>query len=104
MIKRATSSGLIERKAAPKLFTRTKDEIPLHRFYQEGVINIIDQKNVLQLTPDTVCLSIEIFRNFLLAEGGASKSWSKCLYLACISLAAKINEIVPPLMEDLEEV
>ena len=87
-----------------KLFCRTSEEPPLHRLYQDAVSSIIEQRNFLELAPDTVFLAIEILRSFLLAEQNVLRHSYKSLYLACISLAAKINEIMPPLMEELEEV
>ena len=87
-----------------KLFCRTSEEPPLHRLYQDAVSSIIEQRNFLELAPDTVFLAIEILRSFLLAEQNVLRHSYKPLYLACISLAAKINEIMPPLMEELEEV
>ena len=101
MIKRAASAKQLETTHSPKLFVRTCEENILHRLYQQSVSSIIDQRNFLELAPDTVFLAIEILRTFVLAETNLCKSWVKPLYLACISLAAKVNEIHPPMMEEL---
>lgn len=71
--------------------------------YREGVEEIIKQRKFLDITPDTVFMAIDFFKEYLNSGGAFSKSNITTIYMACVSLASKFNEVMPPTLEEIAE-
>lgn len=59
---------------------------------------------MLEVKTDTILLSIDLFRNYLNKGGPVAKATVIPLCIACILVAAKVNEVFPPRIDDVAEV
>ena len=61
------------------------------------------QRKFLQLTDDTVFMAVDFYKEYLNSGGVFSKNSINTIYMACVSLASKFNEVNPPSLEKIAE-
>ena len=48
-------------------------------------------------------MAVDFYKQFLNTGGAFSKNSIQTTYMACVSLASKFNEVLPPTLEEIAE-